>query len=281
MPIVDLILSLTGVLLWFNWRDQRPSAVAPSSLGLSLLSTIKRAETRKGNRWSTLIGISGLVFIRAVFYWELGARTRWTPTLDLWAIALPFRTDLFLRMLYFSFLSFGLVLGGFYAWLLLLSVINRRGPSADNLQRMLRVQLGAVDRWPDGVKLVLPPAAFFLFWVGFGNTFVALGMAPAPKSTPHHWEQAMVLALGSVLIWKWLLLGCLALHLLNSYVYLGNHTFWNFVNITANKLLWPFRSMPLRVGKVDFSAILGMGLVWLACEIFGRMLPSLYQRISV
>ena len=59
------------------------------------------------------------------------------------------------------------------------------------------------------------------------------------------------------LIWRWkyFIVGILLLHLLNSYVYFGNHPFWNFVNATARNLLYPLRWLPLRVGKVDFAAV--------------------------
>ena len=71
----------------------------------------------------------------------------------------------------------------------------------------------------------------------------------------------------------------LLLHLLISYVYLGNSKVWTFVEGTARNLLQPLRSLPLRVGKADFAPITGIALVVIAAELGSRLLSRMYQKL--
>jgi len=50
---------------------------------------------------------------------------------------------------------------------------------------------------------------------------------------------SLVIGLGSYLVWKYIVAGVLTLHLVNSYVYLGNHPFWIHVNAVARRMLTP------------------------------------------
>jgi len=69
------------------------------------------------------------------------------------------------------------------------------------------------------------------------------------------------------------------LHLLISYVYLGNSKVWTFIEGTARNLLKPLRWLPLRAGKADFAPILGIALVLTAAELGSRLLTSIYQKL--
>ena len=71
-------------------------------------------------------------------------------------ISVPFRSDLFGRMLLYSVLSFGVALTVFYIWLMLLSCLKPATAEVDSLRGLLRSQLGRVERWPWGIKLLLP-----------------------------------------------------------------------------------------------------------------------------
>ena len=90
----------------------------------------------------------------------------------------------------------------------------------------------------------------------------------------------MVVGLGSYLSWKYLIGGLLALHLVSSYVYLGNQPFWHFVAPTGRNLLRPLRRVPLRLGKVDFAPLVGIALVFLAAEFAERGLSQLYKQAA-
>ena len=69
---------------------------------------------------------------------------------------------------------------------------------------------------------------------------------------------------------RFLVVGFLALYVLNSYVYLGDFPFLNYVNTTTRGLLRPLRWLPLRIGRVDLAPLAGMALVLLAAEL-GRL----------
>lgn len=280
MGLIDLILNIACLLLWINWRTVRVTTPGKSP-PLSLTSTLKKADTRRGARWLSLAGVLALLGLRSPFYWNVGSAVGWTPSLELGAISLPFRSDYFWRILLFSILSFGHILCAFYAWLLLISVINRDLPSDEPIQRQVQLQLGVVERWPIPVKLLLPAAGATLAWGFVSPGLVSLGILPIPKSTIQLWEQALLLGVTSVVVWKFLLLGICLLYLMNSYVYLGSSAFWPYINSTGANLLQPLRRFPICFGKVDLSPAVGIVLVLLITRWASRWLPWLFQRLPL
>ena len=278
MNLLDQILNLAALLLWLSWRSARLLPRTKSS-ALSLASTLKKAEPHTPIRVFYLCSLMGLLIIRSVAYWHLGQRVNWTPALNLVAITLPFRSDHFFLMLFYSWLSFGLVLALFYAWLLLISVVNRTVPDSEPLQKLLRLHLGWLERWPWAIKLSLPMVSAFLAWCSLNPIFVKLGMIPSPLSHVHLLQQAAVLGLSSVLCWKILLLSVLLLHLLNSYVYLSNSSLLSFASTTARNLLRALDWLPLRAGRLDFSPVAGVALVLFTAKWATYWLPKLYLRL--
>ena len=97
----------------------------------------------------------------------------------------------------------------------------------------------------------------------------------------HRIEESLVIGLGSYLVWKFLIAALLSLHLLNSYIYFGRHPFWNYVNSTANRLLYPLEKIPLRAGKADFAPIVGIALAFLLAGAAGRALLFLFGRLPL
>jgi uncharacterized protein YggT (Ycf19 family) len=223
-----------------------------------------------------------------VVYWLIGPSAHWTGRLDVGVntVRIPvhggFR-DLITWIMLYSFLSFGIALGVVYLWLLFLSILA--GP--DPIHRLVRVQLGPVDRWPRWVKGLLPFVGTTLLWWPaaclLGN-LEAANHAPArlpPVSSLPHLESALIVGLGSYLVWKYVI-GCLLiLHLLNTYIYFGKQPFSNYVNATGRTLLSPLRKIPLRTGQVDFAPLAGLALTFLAAELIQRGLVWLYGRLPV
>jgi uncharacterized protein YggT (Ycf19 family) len=273
MALIDFILNLAGLLLWLNWRSVRFDPLGKRTPA-TLIGTLRRAEPRRLRRWHLLAALGGLLLLRAGFYWQIGSAARWTGTLNLSVITLSFRSDFFARMLWFSIFSFGLTLGVFYLWLLLLSILA--GP--EPIHRLVRMQLGRIDGWPCGVKLLLPLAITATFWWLASWLLTWLQIFP-PVSAAHRIEAALIVGLNSYLVWKYLIGALLALHLLNSYIYFGKHPFWSYVNAEARTLLSPLRAVPLQAGKVDFAPVAGLALVFLAAELAGRGLFFLYGRL--
>ncbi len=180
-------------------------------------------------------------------------------------------------MLLFSVLSFGAAQGIFYLWLLLLSCLNAQVPDADPVQRLARVWLGRLERWPGAIKLLLPLAVAVLAWSLLHPLLARLNIVPA-NAPGRLLAQGAVIGLSAYLTLKYLIIALLILYLLNSYVYLGEFALWNFVDATTRRLLRPLQWLPLRVGKIDFAPLLSIVLVLLATEYAQRGLALLYQK---
>lgn len=278
MGLIDFILNLAGLLLWLNWRSVRFDPLGKRTPA-TLIGTLRRAEPRRLRRWHLLAALGGLLLLRAGIYWQIGSAAHWTGTLNLSVITLSFRSDYFVRMLLFSIFSFGLTLGVFYLWLLLLSILA--GPEPLPFHRLVRMPLGGIDRWARGVKFLLPLIVTATFWWLASWLLAELQIIPKPVSTAQRFEESLVIGLSSYLTWKYLAGALLVLHLLNSYIYFGKHPFWGYVNAGAQTLLSPLRALPLRVGKADFAPVVGIALVFLATELAGRGLVFLYERLPL
>jgi len=277
MGYVDFILNLACLLLWLNWRALRFDPIGKRKPA-TLLGTLRRVEPPRLRHWHLLAAIGGLLLVRAGFYWQIGLVSKpvWAGTLDLGITAPSFLSNSFGRMCLFSTLSFGLTLAVFYLWLLLLSLLA--GP--EPVHGLVRMQLGALDRRPRWVKLLLPLIGTALLWWFASWVLEWDGIIPGPISIAHRVAQSLLIGLGSYLIWKYVIGVLLALHLLNSYVYFGRHPFWNYVNATARTLLEPLRRVPLRAGRVDFAPIVGIAVVFLAAGLAERGLLFIYERLS-
>ena len=282
MALIDFILNLAGLLLWLNWRSVRFDPLGRRTPA-TLIGTLRRAEPRRLRRWHLLAALGGLLLLRAGIYWQIGSAANWAGKLDLGITALSFSSNLsgpmlsFLRMLLFSIFSFGLMLGVFYLWLLLLSILA--GPEPLSFHRLVRMPLGGIDRWARWSKFLLPLIVMSVFWWLASWPLAWLGIIPHPISPAHRIEESLVIGLGSYLAWKYLIGVLLVLHLLNSYIYFGKHPFWAYVKAEVQTLLSPLRAMPLRAGKVDFAPVVGIALVFLAAELAGRGLGFLCGKL--
>jgi len=276
MGIVDFILNLAGLLLWLNWRSLRFDPLGKRKPA-TLIGTLRRAEPQRLRHWHLLAAIGALLLVRAAFYWRIGLLSQpvWAGTLDLGIIAPSFLSNSFGRMCLFSVFSFGLMLAVVYLWLLLLSLLA--GP--EPMHGLVRMQLGASDRWPRRVKIFLPFLATALLWWLASWSLQWWEIIPRPVSMAHRIEQSVLIGLSSYLVWKFLIGALLVLQLLNSYIYFGKHPFWNYLNATAQTLLQPLHRVPLRAGRVDFAPVLGIALVFLLAGLAERALALVYSRL--
>lgn len=272
MSLLDFILNIAGLLLWVSWRYV-PFDPLTKTRPATLTGTLRPADAPpfRAARFFTgigsLIGIFALLPVRAVLYWWVGSTLDWTPVINLGAISISFRSDLLGRMMIFSIASFAHTLVVFYLWLLLLSLLNPPGSESDSANRFVRVQLGSLHAWPWPVKALLPFFAVLIVWLLPGYFLGVWGIVPMARTWMVRAEQGILLALSSYLVWKYLIAGILGLHLLNTYIYLGGHSVWSFINATARRLLTPLRVIPLRLGKMDFAPVVGIVLVFAAGEL--------------
>lgn len=278
MALLNFILNLAALLLWLGWRSRKVASPGRPA-GIALISTLKRADPSGGQTWIFAAALAGLLFLRAVLYSQIGPSIHWIPSLPLGATSLSFSSMIFVRTLLYSVLSFGVFLGAFYFWLLLLSAVNQHTAESDPWQSLVRAHLGRLDRCPAGLKFFLPTLLTALLWLAMSPLLTWLGINASAKSFSHVAQQAVVIGLGAMLAWKPLLVAVLLLHTLASYVYFGSTPFWNFISSTARQLLRPLDRFPLRAGKVDLAPLVGIALVFFLAEMAGRALPWLYLRL--
>ena len=270
MSIVDFILNLAGLLLWLNWRSNRIELMVKRTPA-TLMGTLRPAAPKKHQRWHLLFFILVLLLLRALIYWmmglersgklNLGLVVLWFPTHSHWGGHWSGRWADYCHMTLYSFLSFGVILGVFYVWLLGLSLLA--GPLP--IHGLVTIPLGRVDRWPRWVRAVLPFFATAVFWWLTSWWLCCLQMLP-PISAAGRFQQGILLGLSSYLQWQYPLGAILGLHLLNSYIYFGQHPIWRYISATAQTILHPLRFIPLRVGRVDFAPVVGIGLIFLAAH---------------
>jgi uncharacterized protein YggT (Ycf19 family) len=257
MALIDFILNLAGLLLWLNWRAAKADPLG-KPVPATLIGTLRRAEPGKPGWWQLPVVLGALLLLRALFYWQIGSAAGWIGKLDLGATVVFFRSNFFGQMLLFSMFSFARMFGIMYLWLLLLSILSGPMPT----HRLVKMQLGEMDGWPRWVKFLLPLLVIALVWGLASWPFAWLHPKPA-MSAARRIEESLVIALGSYLVWKFLIAALLALHLLNSYIYFGKNPFWSYVNATAKQLLRPLEKIPLRAGRADFAPVAGIALVFL------------------
>jgi uncharacterized protein YggT (Ycf19 family) len=280
MRLFDLILDLLCLLLWVSWRmaSHSPGEVPWHR---TLLRTLRRASPKTRVHWGYPVLLIGILILRGLLYQQIGSAMSWVPHLDFGPVAIPFRSDRIDRMMLFSGLSFGQWLGGFYLWLLMLSALSQSVPEGNAFRHFGQVNLGWPDEWPTLLKLTLPVPAVAVLWFGLIWCFARLGLMPVPASVWQAAQQGIVLGLTSVLLWKYLLVGILFLHLLHCYIYLGKSPFWEFVEGLGRSLLSPLQRIPLRVRSVDFAPLVVLALVFLIAEITGHWLEMLYRRLPL
>jgi len=288
MGVVDFILNLAGLLLWLNWRSDRFDPLM-RRVPATLMGTLRPAAPQKLSRWHLLAFLAGLLFVRALIYWWIATEMNWAGKVNLGVVVLWFSSNPhwsgFCHMLLFSFLSFGIMLGTFYVLLLPLSLIG--GPMP--VQGLVTIPLGRIDGWPRWVKVLLPLLVTALAWWGLSWLLVQMQILP-PVTPAGRFQQSVVLGVSSYLLWQYPVEVILLLHLLNSYIYFGRHSFWKYITSTAQILLRPLKKMPLQVGKVDLAPLVGVTLVFLlGCTVKEGIhwhwlnipgLADIYQKLS-
>lgn len=275
MDLIDFILNLAGVLLWLSWRSMRFDPLVKTTPA-TLVGTLRRAEPRRLKGWQSLVGLAALLLLRALLYRQTAPAIDWTPKLDLFFVVLAFPTDHFHTALLYSMLSFARILIVCYFWGLALMAINRSIADTDPLQRMLRLQLGPVARWPRLLQLLLPLILIAGFWMVLHPLLAHLEITNRVRSRLHVAEQGFLIGIALYFTLQYLLPVLLLLHLVASYVYWRSSPLWDFIGATARNLLAPLHRLPLRIARFDFAPLAAVMLIlfllhWLPNLILGRL----------
>jgi uncharacterized protein YggT (Ycf19 family) len=201
----------------------------------------------------------------------------WTAHLDLTCVSVSFRSNLFNRMLVFSLLSFLVTWAIFYLWLLLFSAINSN--LENPMQKLVRWHLGRLDRWPVALRLALPGVVTALVWLALVPLLRSWQILPPTTTIGLAAQQSVAIGMGVYVVWQYALGAVLALYLLNTYIYLGQHPVWEFIEQTGANVLRPLRALPLRLGKVDFAPVVGIAIVFLLAQGLEYLLILAFKRL--
>jgi uncharacterized protein YggT (Ycf19 family) len=262
MRLIDFILNLAGLLLWFNWCATRCGTQRTPAVAIQA-GTGGRNLSFPPLCWLSLAALFGLVCGRAFFYRLLGPAVDWTAGLDLGAITLYFRTDEFTLALLFSALSFARALVLAYVWMLAVYVLTRNSAAQDWISRFIRLRLSLLARWPFYVQVLLPMFFVVAAWPGLHALLTHVGITSRLPTFGRLILQGTLVGLGTYLSLKYLITAVLLADLLARYVYFGRGPIWDFVSTTAQRLLAPLRRLPLRAGKMDFAPVVGVALTLL------------------
>ncbi|HTH47411.1 MAG TPA: hypothetical protein VMB21_07870, partial [Candidatus Limnocylindria bacterium] len=190
---------------------------------------------------------------------------------------LAFRADEPKRLLAYSFLSFGWTLLIFRSAVMLLASLGRREGDPAGLSGWVRELAGAPARWPVGAVLGLPVLVLAVAWAAIAILLKQLGvLPPEPLLAGRLAAQSLVVGLAVWLPVRWLLAGLLVLRLVHDYVYLGEHSLWEFVRSIGSSLLWPLQWLPARIGRFDFTPLIGAALVLVIAQGLELALTAAY-----
>lgn len=273
MFFIDWILNVAGLLLWLSWRSWRFDPLVRTSAA-SLAGTLRRAEPRSGRGWNYLLGLALLLLLRAAVYWILGAPVEWTPKLHLGFVVLAFRADHFGPMLLYSVVGFARLLMISYLWLLVIALINRRVLEPDPVLRLIRLHLGRALRWPWPAMVCAVPVIVAILWGAAHPLLVWTGVLPSEHSAWHFVQQSLMLTLALVLSLKLLFPVFLLLHFISMYVYLGSSPFWDFIAMTASRVMLVVRWLPLRFGKLDARPLAAVAVILVALHWLPQLLEA-------
>ena len=277
MTAINFILDLAALLLVLSWRSVRFDPLN-RAVPATLVGTVRRAEPRRLKRWHFLAGLGLLLLVRALFYWQIGPAVDWTPQVDIGRVVLAFRGDLFRTEILFSIASFIRAWIILFTWLLILSVLQGPTANPDPILKLIRLQLGGVARWPAALQVLLPGVLAGLIWMLAYPLLARTEVVHRVSSIPHLFGQAGLVGIETYLSLKQLLPAILLLHLVSSYVFLGNNPFWDFIGITGRKILRPLNGIPLRYRRVDFAPLAGIVLILLLLEVLPRAVENLLDR---
>lgn len=234
---------------------------------VTITGTLRRAEPARPFHWPLLGALMMLLILRATAYYYIGPAVSWTPRVNLYFVTLVFRGDRFEQLFLFSALSYLRVWFVFYCWLLFLALTSRRVAEPDSIHKSILLQLGRVGHWPRALQAILPLAAVTATWVVVHPLLVQCGVINPAKSPLHLVEQGLLVGAAAYFSLKYLIPPILILHLITSYVYLGDNPVWSFVSNSTRNIIAPLNRVPLRAGKIDFAPVLGVAIVLLVLHL--------------
>lgn len=263
LETINLLLNLAGLGLWIG-AFAFSRAASRLSRPLTLLSALRPEASAAHGRLVLLGSLTALLVLRAAAYWNFSTTGGRLPSIDFGILLISFRPDLFTDLLAYSFGSFLVFLYLYYLWMLGVSLCCRSSGPVDSIENFVNQQLWFLASWHVGWKVFISLFAGAGLWLATGMVLQVFGIGGIPRE----WSVLTLLLQSPFVAASF---GCsfllvmavfLALHLISSYVYFGDHAVWPFIDRTAKVYLSPLRRFPLMFGRFDFAPILGILVFW-------------------
>lgn len=281
MHWLDWMTDLAGLLLWLSWRGFGSQPVS-SRPALTLASNLRPAGGGAGRRSPLALPVLAILLLaRASLHHGFSPHFAEAIPWSLGAVTVVFRSDLWLRILAHSVLSWvGLLLKA-YLCFAFLATLCRRDADTDPITQSIRGELGRLARWPWGLPILVVLVAFGALWLLVSPALVSAGLAPARVSTVHVLQQAAVVSVAGLAFLKWpLTLLCLMRFVLD-HVYLGTMPLWDHLHGIGGRLSGWLAPVPLKWGRIDLAPLVAAGLFWGLGHLLQGAAPRLFQRLPL
>jgi type VI secretion system protein VasG len=144
--------------------------------------------------------------------------------------------------------------------------------SDDMLANIVRLQLGRIARLPRLAQFFAPIIMVTLGWIALHPLLVRANVVTATRSWVYLLEQGLLVSAALYLSLKYVFPLCLLFHLVISYVYVGRSPVWDYVSATSQRLLTPFRRLPLRFARIDFGPLIAAVLILVVLDALPKYL---------
>lgn len=280
---MELVNTALNGLAWYLWASAFvfPRYAVKSSQPLTLLSTLRAETPQSFGRVFALSGLLVLLGLRAVGYWNFSQDPFAHLSVDFGVLVVSFKTDSLAHMGLYSVGSFLVFLLIYYTWVVGLSVTNRQRARVDSIENLIDQQIGGIASWHPANKVGALFGVGVVLWIVFGILLHLASVLPEEWSPLAVIWQSPFVALSLTLWVAKVIFALIALHFLNSYVYLGEHPVWAYIDKTAKVYLTPFRRLPLVVGRFDFAPIVGFLFYWWLFGGLGLLSRLIFQRLPV
>lgn len=275
MQIIDFILNLAAWILWVNVWMQLHS---PTNIQrpLTLLGTLIGPTRRLDSVWIFFGGFLLILFIKTLLLHYLGAPINTTMSVNFLLLVVYFKTGHLVSIFWMalaSFLKFAMMA---YIWVWFMSRISPKD-NAENITNGLKASLGFLQSRHWMIQVLALFAFGMIGWAFLAVVFGWLGILPAFSSVLHLVWQASFVSISAWLGLYYLIILLMGLHLIHSYVHLGNWEGWDWLDGASEKLLSPLARLPLQWARIDFSPFVVLLLNWLLYHGCDYLILFFYQ----
>ncbi len=266
MSWVVYILDLAGLLLWLSFRRVGADPTRPAG---TLLGNLRPAAPVPHRSWASLLTLVLMLLLRPLLLVLLATVLDSTPTWTPGPTVIAFRADDWLRLYFFSTLSFAWTALVGYAVLLAFCAFSRDVPELTSFAEFAMTLAGPLGRFPLVFLFLFPVAAGAVIWLGVGPVLQWQHLLPPTRAGVSLAFQSLFMGVAVWLPLRWVVVSVLLLRFIHNYVYLGEHSVWMLVQTVGRRLQYPLAWIPARLGRMDLVPLLAAALYWFMGEVVG------------